>query len=855
MGATDSKLTFRKSVFRLFEERNIAWDADDFWSLFWTLPETATDVFSLVGASDIRRARDTTRGNIETLVDKILLQMEKLIHESKFPSPQYSTQHLLNCCRVLTRVIPYLYEQNDDEWERNFFWTPRRYSIKNDQQQEEEESSNNEETILPSRGELLLSLTLQSLFLADFTLLPTLKSDDYNRVNYVIWETGIGCSTPIGSLRDNESHRAEVLRLLLVLLSQSMYVPATQYVRKNGGGGDGQNQWVQSLVSGTWEKKVILALLCSLINTASNYNPSSWGSAAPSVVFLNDTREQLVVLCLRVLLVLLDTHSPASMTHLLLEQQQSVGDEQSVEGGDDLATVEKEWSLAAEGNKFMYYLSKIHRAQDFQFLIDGFYRITSHPMQGLNTYLPASNKRSKCYFEMTMLCWKLAQINPRFRAYLMETERALDLTLVLIYHAMENKSDSSQLGFVRMCVFLLQTLSTDRRFGAKLNKPFLGHASLPASIRIQPSDLAFSGSYADFLIISIFNLIATSRGYLSILYPSLIITLTNLSPYLKYISAPAASKYVALLNSFSAPGFLLADKNNPSLVKYLLEAFYNIIRYQSSDNGFLICSIARNHVKFERLRDMKLDQVLHELNQKRRQQGQQQQQQQNRPLTTSSRTSSSASLSSPTTVQFSFNDSNSDDNNGEKSPTSSIPPVISEKALGKRPEETNHPLHQTSSTTRIVPQRQGSSSSTLSFSSSSTTTTTTTTGFMPTEEWLTYWRMQWTCLDPILTVIEKALPLIQKVDERQALETFRCMDFTTIGTIETATRLRAVPWSEPIIVSCQSALWAHIYLFTPPATLPWHGTHIRLFHIKSSSPPSSSTAPPPPVPHFVTSSQ
>lgn len=255
-------------------------------------------------------------------------------------------------------------------------------------------------------------VTLQSLFLAGFTLLPTLKSTDQNLVNYVIWETGIGCSTPIGSLRDNEAHRAEVLRLLLVLLSQSIYVPATQYLRK--GSDSNENRWVHSLVAGTREKKVILALLCSLINTASNYNPSTWGRAAPSVVFLNDTREQLVVLCLRVLLVLLDTHSPASISHLLEQQQHyddgvdEVGDDTK----DDYATVEKEWSLAAEGNKFMYYLSKIHRAQDFQFLIDGFYRTLSHPMQGLNTYLPASNKLSKCYFEMTMLCWKLTQINP-----------------------------------------------------------------------------------------------------------------------------------------------------------------------------------------------------------------------------------------------------------------------------------------------------------------------------------------------------------------------------------------------------------------------------------------------------------
>lgn len=96
----------------------------------------------------------------------------------------------------------------------------------------------------------------------------------------------------------------------------------------------------------------------------------------------------------------------------------------------------------------------------------------------------------------------------------METERALDLMVVLIFYAMENKVNLgtftichrshsanlhcmvAQVGLVRMCAFILQTLSSDRTFGVKLNRYFDGHSSLPASIRIP----AFNGTYADFLI-------------------------------------------------------------------------------------------------------------------------------------------------------------------------------------------------------------------------------------------------------------------------------------------------------------------------------------------------------------------
>lgn len=36
------------------------------------------------------------------------------------------TMHLLNCCRVLTRVIPFIFESPEcAKWEEKFFWSPR----------------------------------------------------------------------------------------------------------------------------------------------------------------------------------------------------------------------------------------------------------------------------------------------------------------------------------------------------------------------------------------------------------------------------------------------------------------------------------------------------------------------------------------------------------------------------------------------------------------------------------------------------------------------------------------------------------------------------------------------------------
>ena len=68
---------------------------------------------------------------------------------------------------------------------------------------------------------------------------------------------------------------------------------------------------------------------------------------------------------------------------------------------------------------------------------------------------------------------------------------------LIIFYAMEYKTDTSKQGVVRMCVFVLQTLSTEPNFGKLLNQDFVTQDSLPTTIKLDK----FRGTYADFLII------------------------------------------------------------------------------------------------------------------------------------------------------------------------------------------------------------------------------------------------------------------------------------------------------------------------------------------------------------------
>lgn len=96
-----------------------------------------------------------------------------------------------------------------------------------------------------------------------------------------------------------------------------------------------------------------------------------------------------------------------------------------------------------------------------------------------------------------MLFWEVLQCNKRFRSFIVDTDRAHDFVVLVLFHAIQNRHDASKQGIVRMCVFVLQTLSVEPTFGERLNKSFQGQETLPQIIRIPD----FHGTYADFLII------------------------------------------------------------------------------------------------------------------------------------------------------------------------------------------------------------------------------------------------------------------------------------------------------------------------------------------------------------------
>lgn len=172
----------------------------------------------------------------------------------------------------MTRVIPYLYEADHlQEWEQRFFWGKRRKrtrqaTIANEVLFDEREDGQDDppqarpsdewEETRPLAEELLDTL-IDLLFFSDFTSPKQLHGKP--KVTYAIWQSGVGCNQTVTTTKEFESNRIEVLRLLLAITGQSMYMSAAMLPK--------YGTRALTYLCTISDKQVVLSVLCSLLNT------------------------------------------------------------------------------------------------------------------------------------------------------------------------------------------------------------------------------------------------------------------------------------------------------------------------------------------------------------------------------------------------------------------------------------------------------------------------------------------------------------------------------------------------------------------------------------------------------------
>ncbi|XP_029652180.2 protein HID1 [Octopus sinensis] len=563
MGNTDSKLNFRKAVIQLTTKTQpIEANDEAFWEQFWSdSVTTVQDVFTLIPAAEIRALREESPSNLATLCYKAV---EKLVVAADCGCPsQKDQQTVLNCVRLLSRILPYIFE--DPDW-RGFFWSTLPGQV--------DEHDN------PPLAQSLLNAIADLLFCPDFTVASSRKSgpdnpEDMHSIDSCeyIWEKGVGFAhSPPHNITHDQS-RTELLKLLLTCFSETMYLPPIADAHNQ------PNQWIQYFTS--TENRHALPLFTSMLNVVCAYDPVGYGVPYNHLMF-TDSREPLVEMALQVLCVTLENDS---------DPNRNV----SVDGTSAGSTaMEQNTDVGGPDNLFLNYLSRIHREEDFSFILKGLTRLLNNPL--MQTYLPGSCKKVHFYQEMLVLFWKMCDINKKFMFYVLKSSDVLDVLVPILYFLNDARADQSRVGLMHIGVFILLLLSGERNFGVRLNKPY--------SVRVPMDIPVFTGTHADFLIIVFHKIITTGHQRLQPLFDCLLTIIVNVSPYLKTLSMVASTKLLHLLQAFSTPWFLYASPTNHHLVFFLLEVFNNIIQYQFDGNSNLVYTIIRKRNVFHLLANL-----------------------------------------------------------------------------------------------------------------------------------------------------------------------------------------------------------------------------------------------------------
>ncbi|KAF8524338.1 high-temperature-induced dauer-formation protein-domain-containing protein [Hysterangium stoloniferum] len=792
--SSDPKLAFRNAPNGLIRLSRNAIPADEtsYWKQYWELFDSVEEVNTIITPQHIRTALPE---NIRVLVTVLVNHFIRLIRSQTFPRPVSATFQLkisswggsfvpddvravLNCARVIARVLPLLWEE-DADWlwqgvqqeaaESNVVSESDgqgQFVIDDEDDDDPAGSSNTAPQSAstsnpptnpsPSLMAQFLDALIDGLFHIGFTLPDDAASEPSQRTSYLIWTSGIGSSSSPGFSSPILINRSTLLLTLLTALSHSLYATPLSL----------RHQTSDPVLSHlcALPRKAYLALLCSLLNTT-----------------LTPPQARIIGLVARD-----EDLYPQRAAQVLLVM---LSQPQIFEG------IEK-------SNVLQRAVAKLHRPQDFDFVIEG-----------IKSALDADLARSGIVNGVT----KAVPVGRRgngpgalekFVPHLLSST-SLPAILTHLFATMTTfKSSPPHFALLRTLSYLLQTLSSFRAFTLALSpKP------LSAGATNQPT--------ADMLITALYALITAQKE----LYQPLLVTLVNTAPYVKGLSVQSAGKLVALFGAFSGSGFLLAEEGNP---RYNLNVVYALLRSHERLQFLANFTLSSGLAEIKRLKAKREEHL------RRKTTGAGVNKDQKAPTNESPDSSSPPAEEeqvaiSATTEKDRVKDREdvlaasaatlSTDPSTEEASTPSpfvpttYPPPLSEKARGKLRARS--------------PSLDGSDSAILGYTSYESAS-----GFVATEEWVESWR-KGLPMDSVLLAVTELLPLIQPSSPPSVA---LLASTTLVGILPPPPAIisRRFQWTERSEVWRASLLWGEIYVTSGPVQGPWGGTGIRLFGIKQA---------------------
>lgn len=602
MKTTEEKLDFKNHLFKLGQGRLVNLEDEEYWSVFWKSPDSANDVFELLTPFDIQTIRSQNKVNFLLL---IYVLCNRLVEWANSNVP-INHLHVLNCIRLLTKLLPCLYEMSNYKSLEAGFFLKQEYNpvdfIDIELVATPELVLGENEEVLATR---LINALVKLLYFKGFTVHPNRqrKEEDVGKmVYYSVWEPGIGVTSryQVPDLKI-ESHRLEVLKLIITLCGVSLYDPASQIVARG-------SIFLTLLVS-YLPKVETLTLVCSLINVFCRAVRTSPDENMLQFNDLNLKFSRILYIhhCIQLL---------SLMVIYPLPHKHNLG----------ALIPEKPYNMAR------VYFGKLRKDLELMFLassllnsLKSIININSDYSEsnfGLNLRLSSSTP--VWAMESMMLLWELFQCNSKFMESI-GPKFYSEICFVLVFYIKQYASSVNEKNMLRLASCFLFYLSHQEQLQEQLllvNPEFLHH--LPSSMSQHQNHLI---TCRDFIVIQISGILGnyTSIKQLQQLNNSLLATtlveiLYNVIPILSATAGGETNDPTKKLNNLNSKGglsfttctaltnlivkfsnrdFLLREKINADLLALIIRSICIAALRDVSASRMLLFSILKSEKVYD----------------------------------------------------------------------------------------------------------------------------------------------------------------------------------------------------------------------------------------------------------------
>eukprot|EP00919_Chromeraceae_sp_WS-2016_P007200 GHVR01016938.1.p1 GENE.GHVR01016938.1~~GHVR01016938.1.p1 ORF type:complete len:701 (+),score=211.89 GHVR01016938.1:79-2181(+) len=575
MGNSDSNAYFRENVDKLVSE-DIDYNDDKFWDSLIVLNISMENINQLIQPNDIRTLRTTKQDNTVALFHRFLkiLRASCQTARTTAPPPVGLFDRTITVVRLITRLLPFLFEDKDDEFINTLLWGP---SL----------SLDTTEGTLPSREAALLKEPIavqllhylcRLLFLNGLCVttpgvcLDTDEALPHSKVDTrFIWKGGVGTekTTVAPPTKYQLTARTDILRCILFCLSGPLFQTIDEYQQTTP-------LWLRTFADGSLPYTA--NLFCSLLSTVCSYVPSS------SIIGIGGPQtdvEDLVCVCAQLLLVVFDFLPQLSRPVSVHENE--------YDAEETLPDDERRFSR----NVYRLMLQGIRKESELEMILNGMTLLLSTVYSSQVT-LMGGVRGVPFIQELLLLLWHIITANQSFVTRL-STSQTNQLLVSLVAITMEGNtagssttlSNTNRFGLLHICAFLLLVFSSEREFAVRLNTPIT--CKLPSGIT------TFNGCHADLLTICVHRVVIdnSAAGGNNSLIDMFLTVLCNISAYVRKFTLESCVCILSMVDRFSRPAWLFRSTTHFHDLIFLLDILNNILQYQYQGNQQLVYSILR----------------------------------------------------------------------------------------------------------------------------------------------------------------------------------------------------------------------------------------------------------------------